>query len=1048
VGAQILYYDTTGLRRTEVDELTHLMLETTPLPCSLCDANCNLITANSHALRLFGFDKRSGRSMIEVLMELSPERQADGMPTAKKMGEIIHKVMNTGYEQAEWMFYTVSGEALPLETSMVRIPWRNTYRIVTYLKDLRTFKADQQKSREAEERIRALLNATPLACSLWDDQHHMLDCNEAALSMFGLASEEEYRMYIHSLHPKFQSDGRPSQETMNKNVELAIETGYQQFEWMHLTMTGELLPVETTVVRIPSRQGCHVAIYSQDLREIRAQEMKVRNADERVRLMLDKMPLACCFLSETSELIDCNASAPEFFGVKTKEEFLSHPYDWMPEYQPNGKCSEIEKRRLITKALKTGRGYSEWIHRLASGEDIPTEVWLARVEWDGKFCVAAYIKDLREQKDAEKKALEANRRSREMEMQTLAAKAASEAKTNFLATMSHEIRTPLNAIIGLSEIELQKELPRDIRVDLEKIHNSGSTLLGIINDILDISKIETGNLDLVPESYDVPSLINDTVQLNVVRIGHKPLTFELSIDETIPVKLYGDELRIKQILNNLLSNAFKYTMQGTVTLRVDWKKRKNDIWLIFKVSDTGKGIKKEDMGSLFFNYAQFDVQENHHIEGTGLGLPITKNLAELMGGAIEVESEYRKGSVFTARIKQQIIDPAPIGKETVENIRLGHFMKKNMSKNLIRSHMSYGRILVVDDVETNLDVARGLMLPYGLTIDCASSGREAIEIIRAIENDPKEKKYDVIFMDHMMPDMDGVETVRIIRNEIGTEYARNVPIIALTANALKENEAMFLSHGFTAYITKPIDIFQLDAALNAWVRNKQTRATLEQAEAGKNTKTENSKAVPLNLFEGLSVEGINFKAGKNRYNNDDATFFVIIRSYCTHTPALLEKIRNFSGEELDQYTVAVHGLKGSSYGICADEAGNYAAALETAARAGDIETIKAKNGGLVNMVETLLSGLNEILEEIKKSEAKKPQAGAPDRVLLVKILEACKQYRLASMEAALTALERYDYEYGGELVLWLREQLDNLEYEAIRERLNRHINSVAKAVKG
>jgi PAS domain S-box-containing protein len=949
---------------------------------------------------------------------------------------------DAGLLQKQENHFKANTETLPLEISPLGPFRKNTGPRAMDIQGLRPPRVCRRKTGEVEDRLRAMLNATPLACSLWDDQEQILDCNEAALRMFGLSSVEEYRKYIYDLSPEYQSDGRDSQETMNGMVRAAIETGHQQFEWMHRTMNGEPLPVETTIVRIPLEQGCQVAIYARDLRDIKAEEAAVREAEARTRIMLDGIPLACIFLDDTGEAIDCNAFTPNFFGMKSKEEFLSRSHDWMPEYQSDGRHSQTEKRRLVQEVLQTGSKNFEWTHRLVSGEEMPTSVWLVRVEWNGRFCAAAYIRDLRSQKAAEKKALEADRHSREMEMQTLAAKAASEAKSSFLATMSHEIRTPLNAIIGLSEIELQKELPENTRADLEKIYGSGSNLLGIINDILDISKIESGNLELVPEPYDVPSLINDTVQLNVVRIGSKPLKFELFIDETIPVRLDGDELRIKQILNNLLSNAFKYTDQGTVSLRVGWEKGENEIWLNFKVSDTGHGIRKEDINCLFLKYAKFDTHANRHIEGTGLGLPIAKNLAELMGGTIEVKSEYGKGSVFTVRIRQGVVDKRPIGKKTARNLRLGRFMKKSMdrNRNLIRSYMPYGRVLVVDDVETNLDVVRGLMLPYGLAIDCASGGREAIEKIRALGNGSKkkkhkEKKYDVIFMDHMMPEMDGIEAVRIIRDEIGSEYARNVPIIALTANALKGNEELFLAHGFNGYITKPIDIFQLDTVLNTWVRNKQTRETLEQAELQRTARAETRETASSGLFDGLTVKGIDLAAGRERYATDDI-FLEIIRSYCIHTPILLEKIRSFPGEKPEQYAITVHGLKGSSYSICANEVGDYAAALEIAARAKDIETIRAKNSGLIKTVETLLSSLNKLLAKTEKGGTKKQRAGAPDRFLLDKLLEACKQYKpMAEIERAVIELEKYEYDSGGELVSWLRKQLDSLEYDAIRDRL-------------
>ncbi|MDR1351920.1 MAG: PAS domain-containing protein, partial [Treponema sp.] len=322
-----------------------------------------------------------------------------------------------------------------------------------------------------------------------------------------------------------------------------------------------------------------------------------------------------------------------------------------------------------------------------------------------------------------------------------AAEAASRAKSAFLATMSHEIRTPLNAIIGLSEIQLQNDLPDDTRTDLEKIYNSGSTLLGIINDILDISKIEAGNLELIPVEYDAPSLINDTVQLNIVRIGSKPITFKLNIDDTIPARLFGDELRVKQVLNNILSNAFKYTKAGTVALQIRWEKQGGDACMIFAVSDSGQGIRKEDIGKLFSEYSQLNTKANRKIEGTGLGLSITKRLVELMGGTISVESEYGWGTTFTVRVRQGLVDERPIGKEVAENLMSFRLIETRSSrgKNLVRARMPYGKVLVVDDVATNLDVARGLMLPYGLTIDCVLSGPEAIEKIRK-----EEVKYDAV----------------------------------------------------------------------------------------------------------------------------------------------------------------------------------------------------------------------------------------------------------------------------------------------------------------
>jgi signal transduction histidine kinase/CheY-like chemotaxis protein len=620
------------------------------------------------------------------------------------------------------------------------------------------------------------------------------------------------------------------------------------------------------------------------------------------------------------------------------------------------------------------------------------------------------------------------------------AEEASRAKSAFLATMSHEIRTPLNAIIGLSEIELQKKLPEDNKVNLEKIYNSGGSLLAIINDILDISKIEAGSFELVPVDYDVPSIINDTVQLNIVRIGSKQIVFKLEIDDTIPVRLLGDETRVRQILNNILSNAFKYTEVGVVKFKIDWERKGDTAWITFSVSDTGRGIQKEDIPKLFSEYSKLDMKANRNIEGTGLGLSITRNLLRLMGGTISVESEYGKGSVFTVLIPQIIVDENPIGEITAKNLQLLRFMetRKLRSLNLARAFMPYGKVLVVDDVETNLDVIKGLLLPYGLSVECASGGQEAIDKICYAAKEPPETRYDLVLMDHMMPVMDGIEAVRIIRNEIDSDYTRNVPIVALTANALAGNEELFLSSGFNAYIPKPIDIIQLDFVLNTWVKDKQNRDTLLQADMEKTIRVSLRKPDIPDLLDGYTANGIDLLKGRERYGNDNA-YLDVLRSYCLHTPSLLEQLRSLAAgnTDLEGYTIAVHGLKGSSYGICADEAGREAEKLENAAREGDVDYVKKTNESLIGMVNMLLLDLKELLAMAASKKGSRNKVSKPSEELLDKLREAASRYKSSVMEEIVSELESYDYETGSDLVVWLREQLDNLEYDSIKNRLEK-----------
>ena len=357
----------------------------------------------------------------------------------------------------------------------------------------------------------------------------------------------------------------------------------------------------------------------------------------------------------------------------------------------------------------------------------------------------------------------------------------NKAKSAFLATMSHEIRTPMNAILGLTEVQLcNPELPKSTEEDLERIYRSGTTLLGIINDILDLSKIETGNLELKSEEYNFPCLINDVIQLNVVRIGTKPIKFRLEIDENLPLNLIGDELRLRQVLNNLMSNAFKYTDSGDVILSVTQRKNKSDTMLVFAVSDTGQGIRPEDLKNLFKEYQRLNENKNSSIEGTGLGLSISNRLVGLMGGTIEVESEFGFGSTFTVTILQQPAGDAVLGSKVCGRLRSFNFseLRTEDSKKPEHHYMPYGRILIVDDIETNIHVAKGLLKPYGVRIDAALSGFDAIDMVNQ-----DEQVYDLVLMDHMMPKMDGIETVRKIRN-LKRGYAKTLPIVALTANAV------------------------------------------------------------------------------------------------------------------------------------------------------------------------------------------------------------------------------------------------------------------------
>jgi CheY-like chemotaxis protein/two-component sensor histidine kinase/HPt (histidine-containing phosphotransfer) domain-containing protein len=535
----------------------------------------------------------------------------------------------------------------------------------------------------------------------------------------------------------------------------------------------------------------------------------------------------------------------------------------------------------------------------------------------------------------------------------------------------------MNAILGITEIQLQNEQASpDIQEAFEKIHNSGYLLLGIINDILDLSKIESGKFELVPVNYDVASLINDTIHLIIMRFDSKPIEFELQLDENIPLMLFGDDLRLKQILNNLLSNAYKYTDRGKVSLSisVENKQALDRITLEICVSDTGHGMTQEQMDNMFTEYMRFNSVANRTTQGTGLGLSITQHLVQMMGGIICVESEPDKGSEFTVRLPQGLVNSGVLGKELTESLkrfRLNKTLQRKKSPQITRKYMPYGSVLVVDDVETNLYVAKGLMTPYGLNIDTAGSGFEAIEKIK------NGAVYDIVFMDHFMPIMDGIETVKIIR-EMG--YTRT--IVALTANAISGQIKIFLASGFDDFISKPIDLRQLNAVLNKYIRDKQSPEVI--AAAGKQ-EDELRKDRPQSVAQNL------------------AELFVRDAEKVTAVLSAVHERNVYTDEDIRAYTINIHGIKSALANIGETELSAFAFRLEIAAR---------QNDTVVLSVDTpaLLEKLHAAVEIIKPKEVNAAEDSNDDMAYLHEKLDeiktACTAYDIGAAEDALGELQK------------------------------------------
>ncbi|MBQ8198560.1 MAG: response regulator [Lachnospiraceae bacterium] len=389
---------------------------------------------------------------------------------------------------------------------------------------------------------------------------------------------------------------------------------------------------------------------------------------------------------------------------------------------------------------------------------------------------------------------------------------AREAQSKFLANMSHEIRTPMNAVIGMNEMILRESKDKDILEYAGNIKSAGNMLLGLISDILDFSKIESGAIEIVNCEYDLLRLMEDEVLLLNARAAEKQLRIQTDIDKELPSKLYGDELHIKQVVTNLISNAVKYTSEGSVTFRVYHKKvDENNIDLYFSVKDTGIGIKPEQREELFDSFKRLEIEKNRNIQGTGLGLSIAKQLTELMDGDLSVESEYEKGSEFTMRVRQKVADATPIGDRDASGD------KKQLSANENNMHFTAeeASVLVVDDNIVNVTVIKSLLKRARIKTDTALSGEECIE-------KTKENKYDIILLDHMMPELDGVDTLKIIRNDDENKNKDGI-IIVLTANAIAGCREMYLEYGFDDYFSKPILADDFDELLVKYLPQEKVK---------------------------------------------------------------------------------------------------------------------------------------------------------------------------------------------------------------------------------